>query len=388
MPEREIGTKTVVLMLRTAATAATAPRGMFTPVQPKVKRFSEPAAPNSVWPSALGKEARFLEPAASPIAPSALVKKEGGAATDAAVVVKLPWARWVQLPENSTRSIFVTPGAVKSEKHAQHRFQGVRNSTTIASYKARWISGTSKGKKQWYDDLGGEISQGLMQFRDPLSFVFPAAVTVYVAPFRKTAEKAFNKAKPTTPHTPAVIKPPVPHVISAPTSLFSEPGATSRIASERQAQIPRHDDTGTFGERSQAPTSAKRAGTRKVIKEAQKTAAAEEDAVKNLNRNRKKRAREKRAKAKKAASLVDIAEEAASPARHVVKIVDSGASGATAVGALPLTVGSGTGYDRDMVARDGAVIADVERKDSVALGIYCEFSDPAVRAAALASHDA
>ena len=120
--------------------------------------------------------------------PYALGKKEAGAATDAAVVVKLPWAQWVQLPENNTRSIFATPGAVKSESRAQHRFQGVRNCTSIDSYKKRWLRGNSKGKKQWYDDLGEEISQSLVQFRDPVNFVFPAAITVYVAPSRPKKE--------------------------------------------------------------------------------------------------------------------------------------------------------------------------------------------------------
>ena len=178
----------------------------------------------------------------------------------------------------------------------------MRNCASIASYKNTWRPGNSKSKKQWYDDLGEEISQGLMQFRDTVSFVYPAAVTVYVAPFRKTEEKAFNKAKPRTPHSPAVIKPPAPHVISAPTMTAPEPGETTRVASAIQAQIPRQNDTGTFEDASQAPASAQRPG--------------------------------KRSKAKKAASLVDIAEEAASPACQVVKIVDSGASSTMVDGAF------------------------------------------------------
>ena len=86
--------------------------------------------------------------------------------------------------------------------------------------------------------------------------------------------------------------------------------------------------------------------------------------------------------------LAGIAEGAGSPAGLILQIIDSGATGNSVGGIFPLTVGGGTGFDRDMVDRDTATLAENERKEKDALGIYCEFSDPAVRAAALASHAA
>ena len=82
--------------------------------------------------------------------------------------------------------------------------------------------------------------------------------------------------------------------------------------------------------------------------------------------------RKKQKKANKAAVLVGVADEAVSPVINVVEIIDSGASSAAAVGTLPLTVGSGIGYDPAAVVSDTSAIETGEREEDQALKTYCE----------------
>ena len=89
-------------------------------------------------------------------------------------------------------------------------------------------------------------------------------------------------------------------------------------------------------------------------------------------KNKKEKERKKQKKANKAAVLVGVADEAVSPVINVVEIIDSCASSAAAVGTLPLTVGSGIGYDPAAVVSDTSAIETGEREEDQALKTYCE----------------
>ena len=66
------------------------------------------------------------------------------------------------------------------------------------------------------------------------------------------------------------------------------------------------------------------------------------------------------------------ADEADSPVINVVEIIDSGSSSAATVGTLPLTVGSGIGYDPAAVESATSAIETVEREEKRELETYCE----------------
>ena len=211
-------------------------------------------------------------------------------------------------------------------------------------------------------------------FRDPLDFVYPAPTTVFkqrkmdVVGQANLLKKLPQRLPPTVPF--ATKTPPV--ALHAPTattleaaSTALEPSATTREAREPQAQKPVLMDTGAPIVVSSAATKAKKPSESNVSEKKRK-------------RNKKGKDRKKRSNAKKAAELVGVADEVDAPVINVVEIIDSGASSAAAVGALPLTVGSGIGYDPSAVVSATSAIEAVEREEKQALETYCE-STPAAR---------
>jgi hypothetical protein len=168
-----------------------------------------------------------------------------------------------------------------------------------------------------------------------------------------------TKTPPVALHAPTATTPE-----AASTAL--EPSETTREARKPQAQKPVLMDTGAPIVVSSAATKAKKPSKSGAVKE------------KKRARNKKGKVRKKRSNANKAAELVGVADEVDAPVINVVEIIDSGASSAAAVGALPLTVGSGIGYDPSAVVSATSAIEAVEREEKQALETYCE-STPAAR---------